>query len=70
MFSKVTTNSNNRSTPQTLNIIELSTMGEKVVSESITYMQRVMKVRHDSVAELRDHGEIIKEQYTKKLNGK
>ena len=45
-------------------------MGEKVVSESITYMQRVMKVRHDSVAELRDHGEIVKEQYTKKLNGK
>ena len=70
LFSKVTTTSNNRSTPQTLNIIELSTMGEKVVSESITYMQRVMKVRHDTVADLRDHGELVKEQFSKKLNSK
>ena len=38
-------------------------MGEKVVSESIIFMQRVMKVRHESIAELRDHGEIVKEQY-------
>ena len=42
--------------------MELSTMGEKVVSESIVYMQKVMKVRLDSIAELRDQGEIIREK--------
>jgi len=70
LFSKVTTLSNNRSTPQSLNIIELSMIGEKAVAESVNFMQKVMKVRHDSIADLRDHAEIVKEELIEKLRKK
>ena len=52
LFSRVSSLTNNRGTPQTLNIVELSTIGEKAVAESANFMQKVMKVRHDSVGDL------------------
>ena len=70
LFSKVTTLTNNRSTPQTLNIVELATIGEKVVVESVNFMQKVMKVRHNSIDDLKDHCDIVKEELLDKLKKK
>ena len=44
-----------------LNIVELSQIGEKVVKQTTLYVQRVMKMRHDSAADIRDHAESLRE---------
>lgn len=45
-------------------------MGEKVVSESVGFMKKVMKIRHDSITDLQDQSEIVREQLLQKLKGK
>lgn len=38
-------------------------MGEKVTAETVIYLQRVMKVRHESAADIRETAEAVREEF-------
>ena len=44
-----------------MNIVELSQLSEKVIASSTGFLQKVMKLRHDSTAELKENAENVRD---------
>ena len=71
-YSSLTTQNSNKgaavqgkksagSTPGRLNIIELSQISEKVMQATTIFLQKAMKTRHETVADLTDDAEQLRE---------
>ena len=69
-YSELTTKHHTDGQQAGLNIVELSQMSEQVVLGSTVYLSKVMKIRSDSTAELRENCESVRHEMLEKHRSK